>query len=106
MTSDYLFEIDLKTGDILNSQAQPKYHSLITAPDGSFIIADYYDIERISSDFENREHINSPIQMDTIEFKEWKDNLLEFTCDEFMNWDRHLVMIYDNELCEIMIKNK
>lgn len=28
--------------------------------------------------------------------------MLEFTCDEFPNWDRHLVMIYDNEFNEII----
>lgn len=106
LTSDYLYEIDLKTGDILNLEDQPQYHNLTTAPDGSFIIADYYSVERISSGLENKEHIKSPIEMDIIEFKEWKDDMLEFTCDEFMNWDRHLVMIYDNEMNEIMIKNK
>ena len=44
--------------------------------------------------------------MDMIDFKEWKEDMLEFTCVEFLNWDRHLVMIYDNGLNEILIKNK
>lgn len=106
LTTDYLYEIDLKTGDMLKLEDQPQYQNLTTAPDGSFIIADNYNVERITSDIEDKEQIKSPIEMDMIEFKEWKDDMLEFTCDEFLNWDRHLVMIYDNEFNEIMIKNK
>ena len=104
LTMDYLYEIDLKTGDILKFEDQPQYHNLTTAPDGSFIIADFYIIERITNDIEYKEQIKSPIKMDMIQFREWNDDMLEFTCDEFLNWDRHLVMIYDNELNKILIK--
>lgn len=90
--------------NVFKFRNQPQYYNLTTAPDGSFIIADYYNVERISSSFESKEHIKSPIEMDMIEFTGWRDNVLEFTCDEFLNWDRHLVMIYDSELNEIMIK--
>ncbi len=34
--------------------------------------------------------------MDMIEFKKWENSQLEFTWDEFLNWDRHLTMNYDS----------
>lgn len=106
LTSDFLFEIDLKNGDLLNFEDQPQYHNLTTAPDGSFILADYYTIERITHKLESKVVIESPIKMDMIEFKEWDDDMLVFTCDEFLNWERHLEMIYDNEINKILMRRK
>jgi len=43
--------------------------------------------------------------MDIIEFKKWDNEKLEFTCDEFLNWDRHLTMTYNIQTNKIEIKN-
>ena len=40
-----------------------------------------------------------------IEFKGWCNKKPEFTCDEFLNWDRHLTMTYDSETNRIEIKS-
>ena len=105
LTSDYLFQLDTLTGDIIEFEDQPQYQDLILIPNGDFLIADYYTIERISNKITEKEIIKSPIQMDTIKFKHWQNNKLEFTCNEFANWDRHLILEFDSETNKIEIKN-
>ncbi len=39
------------------------------------------------------------------EFKQWDNLKLEFTCEEFLNWDRQFTMTYDCESNKIEIKN-
>lgn len=105
LTADYLFQLDRKTGDLIKLEDQPQYQNLTVTPDGDFIIADYYHVEKITNDINSKSAIKSPIEMDMIEFKKWSDGKMEFTCDEFMNWDRHLIMEYDSEKEAIKIKN-
>lgn len=105
LTSDYLFQLDRKTGDQKELEDQPQYQNLTTTPNGDFILADYYNFEKVTTSIKQREPIESPIQMDIIEFKKWDNEKLEFTCDEFLNWDRHLTMTYNSETNKIEIKN-
>lgn len=105
LTSDYLFQLDRKTGDLKELEDQPQYQNLTTTPNGDFILADYYNFEKVTTSIKQREPIESPIQMDIIEFKKWDNEKLEFTCDEFLNWDRHLTMTYNSETNKIEIKN-
>lgn len=105
LTSDYLFQLDRETGNLTNWEDQPQYQNLTVAPNGDFILADYYNFEKVTTSIKQKEPIESPIQMDIIEFKDWEKSKLEFTCDEFLNWDRHLTMIYDSETKKIEIVN-
>jgi len=105
LTSDYLYQLDRETGNITDLQDQPQYQNLTVAPNGEFILADYYNFEKVTTSIKEKVPIESPIQMDIIEFKKWDNTKLEFTCDEFLNWDRHLTMIYDSQTNQIEIKN-
>jgi hypothetical protein len=105
LTSDYLFQLDRKTAELIKFEDQTQYQNLCTTPNGHFILADYYKFEKITDDISKPIHIKSPIEMDIIEFKEWNGTKLEFTCDEFVNWSRHLTMQYDSETDEISILN-
>jgi hypothetical protein len=104
LTSDYVFRLDNQTGDVLEIEHQPQYHSLTTAPDGTFIFADYYNIERLRDGLKNMEVIKGPIEMDMIKFSGWTEDKLLFTCDEFTNWDRHLEMELDSKDWTIKIR--
>ena len=103
LTSDYLFQLDRLSGDIIESERMPPFNSLTVSPNGEYIIADYYNIERISSSISRRVKIKSPIEMDMIEFGNWSGNILKIICDEFMNWDRHLIMEYNCETDKLEI---
>jgi len=104
LTSDYLFQLDRLFGDIIETERMPLYHSLTVAPNGEYIIADYYRIEKISNNINLKVEIESPVPMDMIEFGNWSGNTLKITCNEFMNWDRHLIIEYNCETDKIEIK--
>ena len=105
MTSDYLYQLDKETGNLTDLEDQPQYQNLTVAPNGEFILADYYNFEKVTTTIKEKEQIESSIQMDLIKFKKWNNSKLEFTCDEFLNWDRHLIMTYDYQTNRIEIKN-
>lgn len=103
LTSDYLFQLNINSGDIIAYESQPEYLDLITTPNGSILLSCYYNIYKVTKSIQNIEEIQSPIKMDMIKFKDWKGSKLEFTCDEFLNWDRHLLMQYNSDNDEIII---
>ena len=105
LTSDYLYQLDRETGNLSELEDQPQYQNLTVAPNGDFILADYYNFEKVTTSIKMKEPIESPIQMYIIEFKKWDNEKLEFTCDEFLNWDRHLTMTYNIQTNKIEIKN-
>ena len=106
LTSDYLFRLDNTSGDLIEFEDQPQYMNLTTSPSGGFIIADYYNIDKIEKTLNEKIRISSPIEMDMIKFKKWNNRKLEFTCDEFTNWDRHLVMELDADKLTIEITDE
>ncbi|WP_053405821.1 hypothetical protein [Persicobacter sp. CCB-QB2] len=106
LTSDYLFRLENKNGDLIEFEDQPQYHNLTTSPAGDFILADHYNINLINNRLKETVNISSPIEMDMIKFRKWKERKLEFTCDEFTNWDRHLVMELDADKLTIEIKDE
>lgn len=105
LTSDYLYQLDRESGNLTNLEDQPQYQNLTVTPNGDFILADNYNLEKVSTTIKHKEPIESPIKMDFIEFENWENTTLEFNCDEFLNWDRHLTMIYDSETNKIEIRN-
>jgi hypothetical protein len=104
LTSDYLFQLDRLSGNLTETERMPQYQNLTVLPNGDFLIADYYRIEKISSNINQKMNIISPVQMDTIKFAGWNGDKLVITCDEFMNWDRHLIMEFDCNTNELKIK--
>ncbi len=105
LTSDYLYQLHRETGNLIYLEDQPRYRNLTVAPNGDFILADYFNLQKVVTSIKSKIPIVSPIEMDIIEFKKWEDSKLEFTCDEFLNWDRHLIMIFNNETDTIEIKS-
>lgn len=105
LTSDYLYQLDTETGNLTDLEDQHQYQNLTVAPNGDFILADYYEVQKITTNIRRKESIESPISMDFIKFKKWTNSELEFSCDEFLNWDRHLTMLYDCQTNKIKIKN-
>lgn len=104
LTSDYLYQLS-KNGDLVDLEEKSQYQNLAATPLGDFIVSDYYHLTRITNSIQHKETISSPIEMDNIKFTTWCGPLLEFTCDEFCNWDRHLDMIYNSETNKIEIKD-
>lgn len=105
LTSDYLWRLKQDDGDIIEREDQPQYKELTVSPTGDFIIADNYSICRINKSLKNKIEIKSPIEMDMIKFKEWRDGKLIIECDEFANWDNHLELKLETNSWKIEIRN-
>lgn len=104
LTSDYLFQLDCSTYEIIDYEEQPQYKNLTVAPSGDFIVADYYHIELIKGILSEREELQSPIEMDMINFGEWNNNKLKITCEEFLNWSNTVKLELDGDSFEITMK--
>lgn len=63
---------------------------------GDFIIADYYDIEKVGTRLSNKILIESPISMDNIKFNGWSNNKLLISCEVEL----------DANTLELTVKNK
>lgn len=105
LTSDYLYQLDRNSGDLMELEDNHMYKSLTTAPNGDFILADYYRMKKITSGIKQMISIESPLEMDLIQFKEWEGTKLVFTCEEFTNWGKVLKMVYDCEMNRIETLN-
>lgn len=90
LTSDYLYQLDRESRNLMELEDKPRFQNLTVASNRDLILVDYYNLEKTSTSIKLMTLIESPVEMDNIEFKEWNNAILEFTCDEFMNWDRHL----------------
>ncbi|GGG01987.1 hypothetical protein [Pontibacter amylolyticus] len=104
VTSDYLFLLNQGSGQLLEFKENNGYNALTVSPKGDFIIGNYFNIDKIGKSLQNIRTIEGPIGMDRIEFKKWEGNKLNFSCDEFANWDRHLDMELDTGEWKIKIK--
>lgn len=104
LTSDYLYQIDCDSTELLDYESQPQYKNLTVMPSGEFLLSDDYSIELIMSSLNDKELIKSPLDMDNIEFGIWHDNILIILCDEFMNLDNHVELAFNSETMEIVIK--
>jgi hypothetical protein len=59
----------------------------------------------MTSNLKDIEIIESPIQMDFIEFLQWSDLQLEFSCKAFLNGEKEHLLILDTVKWKIDLKN-
>lgn len=105
LTSDYLYQLDCLSMELMEYKSHPQYKDLTVTPFGDFLVADYYSICIMESSLEDKE-LESPIKMDMIKFGQWADNKLSITCDEFLNWDNHVELELDSEAMKITVKKQ
>ena len=106
LTSDYLFQLDIHSGELIEYEARPQYMNLTVTPQGDFILADYYNIDLMQSSIRHTKSIESPIKMDMIKFSGWQGMRLTISCDEFLNWSNHVELELDSETLEITVKSE
>ncbi|PIC72186.1 hypothetical protein CSV77_02970 [Sporosarcina sp. P16b] len=106
LTSDYLFQMDCLSGDVIEYESQRLYKSLTVTPSGEFILAGDYTIEKIEANLRDKILLKSPIEMiDMITFTGWVNNTLSITCKEEMNWDNTFLLELDGETLELTSKD-
>ena len=103
LTSDYLYRLDIINGDLIEVEPQPQYENLTVSPTGKIVIADCYNIFICELTLHEKIMLDTPIKMDNIEFKDWKDGKLLIICEEFLNWNNSFELEFDDNLSEINI---
>lgn len=104
LTSDYLFKLDQSSGELMKYEPQSDYRFLTASPTGDFIVADYYNIYLLHPDLQSVTSIPSPMELDMIEFKGWKNNKLLIHCIEFLSENVSYTLELDGETLEISVR--
>jgi len=106
LTSDYLYEMNSLNSTLVDYEANEVYKNLtVDEISGDFLISDEYKIEIIQLPLSNKVLIESPIEMDLIEFTSWSNNKLKIVCSELTNWDNQFYLELDPKLRKINILN-
>ncbi len=104
LTSDCAFRLDSRELNIIESEKQVDYGNLEVTPNGTFIFSEYSDIYKLENSLSDMQIIQSPFEMDMIEFKGLNGNILEFECTEIANYERNEIMELNTTDWTIKIK--
>lgn len=104
LTSDYLYQLDCSSKEIIEYEEQPRYQNLIVTPSGDFIVSDYCYIELIEETISETKTLSSPIEIDMIKFYKWNNNKLKITCEELFNESNTIELELDGDSFKITIK--
>ena len=88
LTSDCAFHLDATELNIIEAEKQVDYGNLEVTPTGIFIFSEYSDIYKMEKSLSEMQKIESPFEMDFIEFKCWNGSILEFECDEIRDYEK------------------
>lgn len=102
LTTDYLYLLERSNGALIDYISQPEYHCLTATPNGDFLVAGYYDIEMITDNLKLTNKIETPFQLDMIEFHEWNDHVLRIECYEFLNWENRKEIFFDSDIMKFL----
>ena len=104
LTSDYLYQLDCSSKEIIEYEEQPRYQNLTVTSCGDFIVSDYCYIELMEGTLSETRILNSPIEMDMIKFGQWDNKKLRITCEELFNGSNTIELELDGDSFEITIK--
>ena len=85
LTSDHVFRLNTTDLTLIETQSDTLYENVTVSPDGTFIFCDSFEVEKMNDSLSSMIVIEAPFKMHFIQFKKWKDHLLEFTCDNEEN---------------------
>ena len=92
LTSDCVFRLDSSELNIIESEKQIDYGNLEVTPNGTFLLSEYGEIYKLENSLSDMKIIESPFELDWIEFKKWNGDILEFECSELANYERTEIM--------------
>ena len=104
LTSDYMYELDINTAELIGYEPQLNFIDITTSPKGDIFLTDGYSVEfLVNNEMGKIELIaipHIPVQPDNLRFVEWNDNILKIRCDEFLNWENEVELYLDCETME------
>jgi len=93
LTADHFYELNKLDGEIHNIFPQSNFINIVKTPHDEFILYDYGNLYFLKEEVKECLKIESPFNMDFIEFKFWDNNKFVFTCYE--------IGIYDDRTMEM-----
>lgn len=104
LTSDYMYVLDICSGEIMEYYSQPEYVDITVTPFGEILVTDGYGIEMfINTKIGDMENIVIPIHVDNLRFVEWRKNILKISCFEFLAWEKEIELYLNFETMEWLI---
>ena len=104
LTSDCIFRLDTIELNIIESEKQVDYENLEVTPNGTFLLSEYGEIYKLENSLSDMQIIESPFELDWIEFKKWNGDILEFECSELANYEKTEIMELNTTDWSIKIK--
>jgi hypothetical protein len=92
LTSDCIFRLDTIELNIIESKKQVDYENLEVTANGTFLLSEYGEIYKLENSLSDVQIIESPFELDWIEFKKWNGDILEFECSELANYEKTEIM--------------
>ena len=96
LTSDCAFRLDSIELNLIEMEKQSDYGNIEVSPNGTFIFSEFSSIYKMGNSLSEMECIESPFEMDLIEFKNWNGNILEFECVEMRKYEKRENMQLDS----------
>lgn len=81
LTSNHLYRLDGDNFDLIETDIQTECKGIEVSPKGEFVLHTYYNIMKMEYSINELIDIKLPFKMDSIKFKSWHGNLLEFECE-------------------------
>jgi len=96
LTSDYIYVIDTKTKEIIDSDRNFEYCDITCTPLGDILLSSGYGLEiLLEKTISSIETIELPVNADSLRFVGYTDNTLEMNCYEFLNWSNNVTLFFD-----------
>lgn len=96
ITSDYIYIIDTKTKEIIDSARNFEYGDITCTPLGDILLSSGYGLEiLLKKTISSIETIVLPVNADSLRFVGYTDNILEMNCYEFLNWSNNVNLFFN-----------
>ena len=105
ITSDYVYILDIETKEVIDSERNFSYCDITCTPLGDILLSTGYGLELLyGKTISNTDNIILPVNVDSLEFVDYKEHILEMSCDEFCNWANHMILLLDCETLSVTVR--
>lgn len=105
LTSDYMYVLDICSGEIMEYESQPEYVDMTVTPLGEILVTDGYCIKMFTNaKISDMENISVPINADNLKFVEWRENILKISCFELFVGEKEVELYLNFETMEWLVE--
>ena len=88
LTSDHMYVLDIDSAELIEYLSQPAYVGITASPLGDIFVTSGYNFAMFTTKKINDiKRIEIPVSPDSLEFIEWKEDILKMSCYKLLEWD-------------------